>query len=96
MNYSIFFPFDWNSIDPLSDNIDVCVRLEDGRSYTFVVTTPTGLTELMKKDGLPYLKPGLPFLVVERITEDIIQQLILEYLDTDDVYLKIYGTDIDV
>ena len=92
MNYSLFFPTPITQMDPLDDNLDICIGLEDGRSYTFVVATPENLKTQMRKEGLTYLPPGSPILIVERITEDSIRALIESMLD-DPAVLEIYGSD---
>lgn len=96
MEYTIFYPTALNEIDPHNDNIDVCVTLEDGRSFTFVVATPETLKRLMEKDGVPYLIPGLPFLIVNELTDHNIRSVIEELIDYDkewdDTLLRIYGS----
>lgn len=93
MNYVITFPANLNQINPLDDNIDVLVQLEDGRQYTFVVATPDNLKSLMRKDNLPYLRPGLPFLFVERLDEPSIRLLLDVLLKEGDALLRLYGED---
>ena len=43
MNYQLYFPTNFNNINPTDDNIDVCMELPDGKQYTFVVATPQNL-----------------------------------------------------
>ena len=93
MEYSIFFPTPLREIDPHNDNLDVCLRMQDGREYTFLVVTPENLKGMMEREGLPYLRPGLPFLVAETLTEDVIVRLIREIAE-DAGLLRIYGSDI--
>lgn len=96
MEYTVFYPTALEEIDPHDQNIDVCVTLADGRYYTFVVATPENLKSLMKKDGLPYLIPGLPFLIVEELTDQnirsVIEELIRYDAEWDDTLLRIYGS----
>ena len=94
MKYTITYPTDLKEVNKLNDNIDVCLRLEDGREYTFVVATPDNLKYLMKKDQVPFLRPGLPFLIVEEISEENIRQLVEELIKEDLVFLRIYGGDL--
>lgn len=93
MEYEIRFPTPLEAVDPCNDNLDVCLRMHDGREYTFVVATPEHLKAMMKHDGIPYLKPGLPFLIAEELTEAVIARLIGE-VAADDAMLRIYGSDL--
>jgi len=93
MDGRIFFPTPWEQVDKDNDNIDVCLTLPDGTGYTFVVTTPANLQALMEKDGLPYLRPSSPSLIVERLTEENVL-LLIEELQKDPVLLRLYGADL--
>ena len=92
MSYKITFPFLWESVNENDDNVDVCIELENGQQYVFVIATPDNLKSLMRKDSLPFLKPAPPFLFVEKITEKNIVQLIDELLINDINLLTVYGT----
>ncbi len=94
MVYSIVFPTALEDINPENDNLDVLVRTESGREYTFVVATPDNVKHLMRKDNLPYLKPGLPFLFVERISEENIRALLDSLFEENEQVIEIYGEDI--
>ena len=90
MNYTLFFPTPLAQTNPVDDNLDVCLSLEDGRNYTFVVATPENLKTQMRKEGLCYLPAGCPILIVERITRENIQALIESMLE-DPAMLGLYG-----
>lgn len=92
MKYFISYPTSLDGVNIKNDNIDVCLNMEDGTSYTFVVFTIENLKDLMKKDGVPYCKPCYPFLIVEEITRKNIEQLVEELIEAGDLFLKIYGT----
>lgn len=94
MKYDISFPTPLGNIDPNNDNLDVIVNTENGKHYVFVIATPDNLKHLMRKDGTPYLKPGLPFLLVEKITEENIRMLLDDLLEEDEQLIRIYGEDI--
>ena len=94
MNYKLFFPTPIQEVDPINDNIDVCITLEDGSQYTLVITTPDNLKALMKKENLSYIEPSLPFCVVDKITEDNIKKLVESLLNDEKIFLKIYGSDL--
>lgn len=91
MQYSIFIPTNLSELpDDRNDNIDVCVTLENGAAYTFVFATPANLEALMKRDGVSHIDPRFRFIVVERLSEDIIQAVIKD-LVTDERLLLEYG-----
>lgn len=94
MKYDIIFPTVLNEIDSDNDNIDILVQTENGKRYSFVVATPDNLMHLMQKDNLPYLKPGLPFLFVEKITESNIRMLIDSLFEESEQLIRIYGEDL--
>lgn len=90
MQYSLSFPTPLHEAHPRNDNIDVCLRLEDGRTYTFVAATPENLRFLMEKDNLSFWDPGAPFLIVESIRESSIRQAVEAIIDNDEL-LQLYG-----
>ncbi|MGA3599120.1 hypothetical protein [Lysinibacillus agricola] len=47
----IEFPTYFETIDKNNDNIDVFVRMEDGVTYTMVITTPNNYYWYMDKEG---------------------------------------------
>ena len=94
LKYDIFFPTALNEIDEDNDNVDILVQTENGKRYSFVVATPDNLKHLMQKENLPYLKPGLPFLFVEKITESHIRMLIDSLIEEGDRLIRIYGEDL--
>lgn len=90
----IYYPTPLIKIENIyDDNIDVIVTLENGTKYTIVVFTPDNFKSLMKKDRLPYISPGLPVSIVEKLTEENIELLIQAFLEEPD-YLRLYGCDI--
>ena len=93
MEYTIFFPTPWNQVNPENDNMDVCLTFPDGRSFTFVVTTPENLQFLMKQEEKTYLTPGAPMLIAEKLTEEVVSRLMAE-LAQDEQLLNLYGSDI--
>ena len=93
MEYTLFFPTPWDQVNPENDNIDVCLTFSDGRSYTFVVATPENLKRLMAQECKPWLTPGTPMLVAEKLTEEVVIR-IMEELVQDDSLLIRYGSDL--
>ena len=91
MKYSVFYPTKISEIpDIYDDNIDVCLTLENGASYTVVFITPKNLENAMQKDGTSYIDPQFKFIVVERISENIIETVI-QKLVSDELLLREYG-----
>lgn len=81
-----------------NDNIDIFVELENGWTYTMVVATPLNLLSLMKKDSKDFLNPSGPFIIVSKLTKDIIDRAIKEYAQNDAYWLKVYylSTEFDI
>ena len=91
MQYSVFYPTKISELSDCSnDNIDVCITLENGKNYTLVFITPLNLEEIMRKDGVSYVDPHFKFIVVERLSEQIIESVIRN-LASDECLLREYG-----
>ena len=86
--------------DPFNSNIEVFVTLQDGFPLTIVVGTPKNLQYLMEKDKVNFYGPGLPWIIVQKLTKEIIQEAIKAYIDDkpEGYWLKLYhfATDIDI
>jgi predicted DNA-binding protein len=86
--------------DVYNSNIEVFVTLQDGFSLTIVVGTPKNLQYLMEKDKVNFYGPGLPWIIVQKLTKAIIQEAIEAYIDdkADGYWLKLYhfAPDIDI
>ena len=93
MEYSIFYPTDFDTIDPEDDNMDICVRFADGRDYTFVFATPQNLYTQMRHDGKSFLISGLPMLFVDVLTRDNVEAVIASIVNNR-AMLRLYGDDI--
>jgi hypothetical protein len=90
-----------NEIEDVSNsNIEVCVKLQDKFPLTIVVGTPKNLQYLMEKDKVNFYGPGLPWIIVQKLTKEIIQEAIKAYINAkpEGYWLKLYhfGTDIDI
>lgn len=82
---SIRFPIYLEDIvDIENGNIDVFVELEDGYTHTVVVATPKNIEFLMNKEKMQFFEPGHPFILVQKLTNEIIEQAIKAY------WLKFY------
>ena len=80
--------------DILYDVVDVLVYLEDnydGFVYVVEVTTPQFLSTMMEKEKSIFLSPEYPFIIVSKLTEDIIQAAIESFINPQDsVYEALY------
>ena len=91
MKYTVFYPTDIMEIEnAYNDNIDVCLTLDSGKTFTLLFITPDNLKSLMKKDKVHHIDPCFKFIVVEKITKEIIENII-ESLVSNDEILSYYG-----
>jgi hypothetical protein len=86
--------------DIYNSNIEVVVRLEDEFPLTIIVGTPQNLQYLMEKDKVNLYGPGIPWVIVQKLTKEIIREAIKAYIDEepDGYWLKLchFATDIDI
>ena len=73
-----------------TSNIDVFVELEDTYTYTVVVATAKNIESLMDKEKMNYFEPGYPFIIVKKLTKEIITEAIEAYASDDAYWLKLY------
>ena len=83
--------------DLLDDSLDVFVVLEDEFSseqfpYLVEVTTPEFICASMKRSGSDFLEPSFPYILVSKLTKEIIRAAIQAYVDDkdDSFWLKLY------
>lgn len=88
---SISFP---NYLEDITDiensNIDVFVESEDAYTYTVVVATAKNIESLMDKERMNYFEPGPPFIIVKKLTKEIISEAIQAYASDEAYWLKLY------
>lgn len=83
-------------LDPLvdleNDCLDVFVTLENDDYYLTEVTTPKFFYTLMEKSKSNFVPPSYPYIIVSKLTDDIIRAAIQEFIDTeeDSYWLKLY------
>lgn len=77
-------------INPENDNVDVSLRLDDGRVYSFLVATPNNIYWCMDNEATVYYF-GVPPLLVRTLTRSNVERAILALLE-DPQLLDIYGT----
>ena len=74
-------------VDLENDCLDVFVTLENGDRYLIEVTTPKFFYTLMKKFKSNFVPPGYPYIIVSKLTDDIIRAAIQEFIDkTKNIY----------
>mmetsp|Transcript_31687 Transcript_31687/g.52905 ORF Transcript_31687/g.52905 Transcript_31687/m.52905 type:complete len:134 (+) Transcript_31687:946-1347(+) len=80
--------------DRINDCLDIFVVLEDNYCTNDLVevTTPQFISAVMKKSKSDFLEPGYPYIIVSKLTDEIIQAAIQAYIDTEDdsYWLKLY------
>ena len=88
---SISFPTYLEDITNIKNsNINVFVELEDDYTFTVVVTTAENIESLMDKEKMNYFEPGYPFIIVKKLTNEIITEAIEAYASDDTYWLKLY------
>ncbi len=87
----ISFPSSLESIENIDDdNMDVFVKLEDGSEYTVIVGTPKNFLTLMNRDGMDFLEPGCPFIIVRKLTMEVIEKAIHAHTQDNAYWLKLH------
>ncbi|MGC6767333.1 hypothetical protein [Enterococcus sp. LJL51] len=88
---NIEYPTTLDKIEDITnDNIDLFVTLDDGYTYTLVVSTLKNIGTLMGDRG--YSEPGWPqqLIIVEKLTEELIKKAVEAYAeDSEGRYLKV-------
>lgn len=89
---NISIPYDLEKIDIENDTINVFVETEDGYTYKLSLATPKHLEFLMDKENTYYCYPGYAFIIVNKLTQDNIEQAVRAFAeDTDNEYwLNVY------
>ncbi|MCM3360230.1 MULTISPECIES: hypothetical protein [unclassified Psychrobacillus] len=86
----IEFPAYFDTIDKNNDNIDVFVTMEDGMTYTMVVTTPSNYYWYMDKEGLDYIPASPPDVIVRTLTKENIWKAIETFTEDNAYWLKLF------
>jgi hypothetical protein len=78
--------------DLVNDCLDVFVTLENNTFYLVEVATPQFLSALMEKVESDFLPVGYPYIIVSKLTDEIIRAAIQEFIDAkeDSYWLKLY------
>jgi len=75
--------------DIYDDNLDVLVKLEDGSEYTVIVGTPK-IFDIKNRHGMDFLEPGCPFIIVRKLTMEVIEKAIDPYTQDNAYWLKLH------
>lgn len=78
--------------DLKNDCLDVFVTLENDDFYVIEVTTPKFFYTLMERFKSNFVPPGYPYIIVSKLTDDIIRAALQEFIDEeeDSYWLKLY------
>lgn len=87
-----------NIEDIYNSNIEVFVTFKDGFTVTIIVGTPKNLQYLMEKDNVNFYGPGLPWIIVQKLTVETIHEAIQAYMDDspNGYWLKLYHFALDI
>ncbi len=87
----IDFPTPLSEIEDVENgNIDVFVQLEDGMTYTLVISTPKNLLWYMDKENLNFIPASPPDIIVRSLTERNIRDALENYSKGNAFWLKLY------
>ncbi|MGG4397449.1 hypothetical protein ABEX25_24420 [Paenibacillus thiaminolyticus] len=73
-----------------NDNIDIFVTLDDGITYSLVVTTPQNYYWYMDKEGMDFIPASPPDIIVRRLTEENIQKAVESYIADNGYWIKLF------
>ena len=80
------------TVNSENDNIDVHVRLDDGRVYSFLIATPNNIFWCMANEGIDYYF-GTPPLLVRLLNRECVERAIRAIFTEDDgKWVEVYGT----
>lgn len=79
-------------VDLENDCLDVLVTLENEVCYLVEVTTPKFFYTLMEKFKSDFVPAGYPYVIVSKLTDEVIRSAIQEFIDAkeDSYWLKLY------
>ena len=79
-------------VDLENDCLDVFVTLENDTYYMIEVTTPKFFYTLMGKFKSEFVPPSYPYIIVSKLTDEIIRAAIKEFINAkeDSFWLKLY------
>jgi hypothetical protein len=87
----ISFPSSLKYVEDIyDDNLDVVVELEDGSEYIVTVATPKNFLTLMNSHEMDFLEPGCPFVIVRKLTMEVIEKAIDAHTQDNAYWLKLH------
>lgn len=87
----IIYPTPLEEIKDINnDNIDIFVKMEDGRNYTLTVCTPEFYISYMEKEKSDFVPAGCPDVIVKELTDSTIRKALESYCEYDGYWLKLY------
>ena len=87
----ISFPSSLKYIEDIyDDNMDVFVELEDESEYTVIVGTPKNFLTLINQHRMDFLEPGCTFIIVKKLTMEVIGKAIHAHTQNNPYWLKLY------
>lgn len=87
----IDYPTPLSKIEDIeNDNIDIFVTLDDGMTYSLVVTTPKNYYWYMDKEGMDFIPASPPDIIVRRLTEENIQKAVESYITDNGYWIKLF------
>lgn len=81
------------------DSVDVNVTLDDGFNYVIEVVTPQYFLSFMKEKNQLFMEPGCNYIVVKKLTPEIIEDTVRAFVEKNDAYwLKLFdiGSYLDI
>jgi len=81
-----------DQLNPDNDNVDVFLRLDDGRVYSFVVATPKNIYWCMQNEGRDYFFRVPPVFVHTLTIESIQRALSAIVYENEGEWLSVYGS----
>ena len=69
-----------------NDRVDVIVRLDDDCNYAIDLPTPQYLLSVMKENNQPFIGPGENYIMVEKLTPEIIKKTLTAFVKEENAY----------
>jgi hypothetical protein len=73
-----------------NDSIDVCVKSEDGYTFTVSIATTKNILQRMDEEKSNFSNPSDLVIVVRKLTQEIITEALEAYAEDDAFWLKLH------
>lgn len=88
---NINIPYDLEKSTIENENVDVFVETDDEYTYTLSLATTKHLQFLMNKEKREYYGPGYPFIFINKLARENIEQAVKAFAEENEGYwLKAY------